>query len=55
MQQFAQQSLGSALGASGPSGDKVQDHWGMPGNLPRNWRGCLMLLGNDEVGGNTRV
>lgn len=54
VQQFAQQSLASALGASGPFGDKVQEHGGLPGNL-RNLRECLMLLGNDEVGRATRV
>lgn len=49
MQQFAQQFLGSALGASGSSGDKVQDHWGMPGFQVWEIWGYLLLPSKEEV------
>lgn len=35
-QQLVQQSLSSALGASGSCGDSGQDHWGMHGSPLRN-------------------
>jgi len=33
-----QQSLDSALGDSGPSGDKIQECWEMPRNPLRNFK-----------------